>query len=89
MKHSCNRLKLFMRSIWLPVCLALVLLIVPLAASASGQDKKAEPLDPVRNSENFSAIFYDNTNGLPTSEANAIAQTSDGCGSEPTTADWQ
>ena len=78
MKHSCNRINFIMRDILVPVCLALVLLLVPLTASASGKEEKAEPLDPIKNSENFSALFYDNTNGLPTSEANAIAQTSDG-----------
>ncbi|MBE5905461.1 MAG: hypothetical protein E7277_01535 [Lachnospiraceae bacterium] len=28
--------------------------------------------------EGYSAVLYDNTNGLPTSEANAIAETSEG-----------
>ena len=35
-------------------------------------------VDPIRKTEGFSAILYDNQNGLPTSEANTIAQTSDG-----------
>ena len=29
-------------------------------------------------SDNYSAVLYDNTNGLPTSEANALAETSEG-----------
>ena len=78
MKHSCNRINFIKRFIWVPVCLALVLLLVPLTASAANPDKKPEPLDPIRNGDKFSALFYDNTNGLPTSEANEIAQTSDG-----------
>ena len=47
MKHSCNRINFIMRDILVPVCLALVLLLVPLTASASGKEEKAEPLDPI------------------------------------------
>ena len=35
-------------------------------------------VDPVHQSGGYSARLYNNTNGLPTSEANAIAETSDG-----------
>ena len=35
-------------------------------------------VDPVYSSDNYAAVLYNNTNGLPTSEANALAQTSDG-----------
>ena len=35
-------------------------------------------VDPISREEGYSAILYNNTNGLPTSEANAIAETSDG-----------
>ena len=35
-------------------------------------------VDPVGHTEGFSAVLYDNMNGLPTSEANAIAATGDG-----------
>ena len=35
-------------------------------------------VDPTTHSDGYSAVLYDNTNGLPTSEANAIVQTSDG-----------
>ena len=38
----------------------------------------APAVDPVGQSENYSAVLYNNTNGLPTSEANAIAETEDG-----------
>ena len=37
-----------------------------------------EDFDPTRDGEGFSAVLYDNSNGLPTSEANAIAETADG-----------
>ena len=35
-------------------------------------------IDPTGRTEGFSAVLFDNSNGLPTSEANAIAETSDG-----------
>lgn len=36
-------------------------------------------VDPSSGEEGYSAVLYDNSNGLPTSEANAVASTSDGC----------
>ena len=59
------------------MCLVLLLL---LAAKADGlkADSSKALVDPVRRSDNFSSVVYNNTNGLPTSEANAIAQTSEG-----------
>ena len=44
----------------------------------AGSDDDVEVIDPIGNVEGTSAILYDNTMGLPTSEANAIAETSDG-----------
>ncbi len=41
-------------------------------------DDRGGNLDPFNNDFKYSAIIYNNTNGLPTSEANAIAQTSEG-----------
>ncbi len=35
-------------------------------------------VDPSGRSEGYSVVLYDNTNGLPTSEANAIAETREG-----------
>ena len=35
-------------------------------------------VDPMGRSEGYAAVLYDNTNGLPTSEANAIAESSEG-----------
>lgn len=46
--------------------------------NASGNRNLPLSVDPARNTEGYSAILYDNRNGLPTSEANAIAQTEDG-----------
>lgn len=35
-------------------------------------------IDPIGDSGGYTGILYDNSNGLPTSEANAIAETADG-----------
>ena len=61
-------------------CLLLALIVsmkVP-AAYAAENAGGADTVDPVSHPENCSAVLYDNTNGLPTSEANAIVQTADG-----------
>ena len=44
----------------------------------SGTRNVSLSIDPSKENEGFSAILYNNKNGMPTSEANAIAQTSDG-----------
>ena len=46
--------------------------------NASGTENRPLSVDPTGRSEGFSAVLYNNTNGLPTSEANAIAETSEG-----------
>ena len=59
--------------------LALVCLLQPgYAALAEGDTAPHISVDLVNHTEGYSAVLYDNTNGLPTSEANAIAQTSEG-----------
>ena len=47
------------------------------APDASGSPGKQSAVDP-NAIGSYSAVLYDNTNGLPTSEANVIAQTSEG-----------
>lgn len=47
--------------------------------SGSGESAKGEhTVDLLGQGEGYSAVLYDNTNGLPTSEANTIAETKDG-----------
>ena len=60
--------------------ISVVLIMFFAAQSAAAADSAAaEPsVDPVRNNDNFSAVIYDNTNGLPSAEANDIVQTSEG-----------
>ena len=49
-----------------------------LSVNTTGGQGETLAVDPVRNSEAFSAVLYNNMNGLPTSEANAIAETREG-----------
>ncbi len=49
-----------------------------LSQDPSGRRNEYVAVDPVGHAESCSAVLYDNSNGLPTSEANAIAQTSEG-----------
>ena len=46
--------------------------------NSCGIVNRALSVDPTGLSEGFSAVLYDNSNGLPTSEANAIAETEEG-----------
>ena len=67
-------------------CMSLVLLFVLMlqlgcAALADGSGINADrhiSVDFANRTEGYSAVLYNNTNGLPTSEANAIVETSDG-----------
>ena len=50
-------------------------------AEENSQEVKSETemsVDPTGRGDGYSAVLYDNTKGLPTSEANAIAQTEEG-----------
>ncbi len=46
--------------------------------NAGGNINREISVDPIGRYEGYSAVLYDNTNGLPTSEANAITETEDG-----------
>ena len=48
------------------------------ALNSSGNQNIKLSVDPINKSEGFSAVLYDNRNGMLSSEANAIAQTGDG-----------
>ena len=57
---------------------ALCMMIVSQPALADTSSQSQVVVDPFADRDGFAAILYDNSNGLPTSEANAIAQTSEG-----------
>ncbi len=48
------------------------------AETISGDENEDIKVDPTGKGAGFSAVLYDNTNGLPTSEANTIAETREG-----------
>lgn len=83
----------FARILYITVIFASILYAVPLTVNAENEledhstgnslEKDIQLsfdtlLDPFHNNLKYSSFIYDNTNGLPTSEANAIAQTSEG-----------
>lgn len=62
------------------ICALSMMMICCAAFTAFADDQADESVnvDLTGQKEGFSAVLYDNTNGLPTSEANAIAETSEG-----------
>ena len=60
------------------ISLLLVLLLSAQTAAAEDTYEVKPSVDPIRNNDNYSAVVYDNTNGLPAAEANDIVQTSEG-----------
>ena len=66
-------------------CFLCLLLFVSLLSSGSdsvladtANNGAEDKVDPVHSSDGYSAVLYDNQSGLPTSDANAIAQTEEG-----------
>ena len=66
------------RGAGLLVSLVLAVLLLTQTAAAAGNNAVEPIVDPVKNNDNYSAVLYDNTNGLPAAEANSIVQTSEG-----------
>ncbi len=59
--------------------LAIILLLSSICMSAVAADDRSDlSIDPINRSGEYTAVLYNNSNGLPTSEANAILQASDG-----------
>ena len=59
------------------ICLLLGLLIINLF-SCVRVNADEDYVDPTSNSQGYTSVLYDNNNGLPTSEANTVVQTSEG-----------
>ena len=49
-----------------------------LSVTAAGEEEEESIVDPIKHKDSYSAFLYNNTNGLPTPEANDIVQTSEG-----------
>ena len=89
MAMNCKRHMIFRHGGWL-FCLLLAALLAAgwsrparsetayPAINESGNLNIRLSVDPIGNSTGYSAVLYDSRSGLPTSEANAIAQTSEG-----------
>ena len=59
-------------------CLCLLLAFILLMSGSFAGAEGTKTVDPVHRPDNYTAVVYDNTNGLPTAEANAIVQTAEG-----------
>ena len=59
------------------ITLMTAVMLLSMTLVVSGEDSSVN-VDVTGQKEGFSAVLYDNTKGLPTSEANAIAETSEG-----------
>lgn len=66
------------KKILLVICLLPALLLFLHIPVFADEPQPVPAVNPVSQSENYKAVLYNNTNGLPTSEANDIAQTSEG-----------
>lgn len=62
----------------LMMSLVMTLLLLTQTAVALNADATEPVVDPVKSNDDYSAVLYDNTNGLPAAEANSIVQTSEG-----------
>ncbi|MBR3124870.1 MAG: histidine kinase, partial [Mogibacterium sp.] len=78
MKLIYKLLKVMKCCTWLVISLLLATFLLAQTVEAADADAVEPSVDPIRNSENYSAVVYDNTNGLPAAEANAIVETSEG-----------
>ncbi len=63
------------RCVWLVMSLLFAMLLLAQTAAAADDDTVEPSVDPIRNNDNYSAVVYNNTNGLPSAEANAIVET--------------
>ena len=77
MSHRYRSSKGIKSCLWLVMSLVLALFLASQTAAADS-DAVEPTVDPVRNNDNYSAVVYNNTNGLPAAEANTIVQTSEG-----------
>ena len=68
-------LRLIKAVLGMVLSLSVIFSVFPVNLNADGGNGVA---DPTENREGYAAYLYDNTTGLPTSEANAIAETTDG-----------
>ena len=80
-----NQITSAVRSLIRLAAFLLVLVLTPCICHAdntgintSGGRNRKLTVDPLGTDEGFSTVLYDNVNGLPTSEANAIAETDEG-----------
>ena len=60
------------------ICLLLALFLASMTVFADDETAEKENVDPIGDADHYSAVVYDNSNGLPTAVANDIAHTKEG-----------
>ena len=89
MRYARGRKGICFTSVCLLICLMMATLFVcqsqcvaagDTSSAESGSQEKTNNIavNFTGNDEGYAAVLYDNTNGLPAAEANAIAETSEG-----------
>ena len=78
MIYTKKKVKSVMRCACAAMCILLVFTFGAGAVFADDGRGDTAAGEPVYQKDSFSAVVYNNTNGLPTSEANDIAQTAEG-----------
>ncbi|MBQ6259518.1 MAG: histidine kinase, partial [Lachnospiraceae bacterium] len=73
-----KRITVFTMTVILLVAMTVSFVSAGSSYNSSGVENRPVSVDPVGLDEGFSTVLYDSSNGLPTSEANAIVQTGDG-----------
>lgn len=75
---ACGRERGRRREKGITFLLALLLTITLLPVNALAAEEQQAKFDPTERGTGYSAVLYDYNNGLPTAEANAIAETGSG-----------
>ena len=73
-----SKLNLMKRCLIMTACVLLAIFLPMESVYAVDNSEELSVVDPINNEDSYSAVLYNNTNGLPTSEANDIDQTSEG-----------
>lgn len=77
-RKSHNGIALLKAVLGMVMAVCVLFSFTPAVVNADGNGDGKNIVDPTGKHEGYAAFLYDSTTGLPTSEANAIAETSDG-----------
>ncbi|MCR4903516.1 MAG: histidine kinase, partial [Butyrivibrio sp.] len=73
-----RKIYVYVAGLLMAIVALLFIFTSPKTAYAAASEDNTTVSDIIGQGEGYSAVLYDNTSGLPTSEANAIVETEDG-----------